>query len=377
MKKQENNKSYRVYRITNILLFTLILISCEPFTSTPPHVTKETLMGSTAINTARAEATPPALPALFQSNYSNPLDTPHTYLQDSCQYLVNRWNRLNAEPGTIVMILMLRDIITSPTENNGNAGDVDINDLRKIIDQLKFQGFEAINTKQFLAFMERNVRIPPRSVLIIQDGNHDLENYDKSFREYWVRWGWPVINGWVSQINMPEELWTENVTLENEGFVDHQAQGVTDGTLLSDDSSKIVIARELQGSITPFIEQYRKNPIAFIWPNGGFGQRPVTAARLLNYQLGFTTNSRGPVMYNWVPLADSLDPERPSYTPEGAINDPLMTLPRFWLNEALKAIDQVRTTGNEAKMYAEANKAVEFEYYRIVCEPVYGPMPTP
>ena len=82
-------------------------------------------------------------------------------------------------------------------------------------------------------------------------------------------------------------------------------------------------------------------------------------------------------MYNWVPLADVPDPQRPSFIPEGEIGDPLMTLPRYWPHEALNAIDQVRITGNEAKEYMIANKAADFEYYRIVCEPIYGPMPTP
>ena len=36
--------------------------------------------------------TPPALPALFTSTELNPLDTPHTYIQDSCQYLKARWD---------------------------------------------------------------------------------------------------------------------------------------------------------------------------------------------------------------------------------------------------------------------------------------------
>jgi hypothetical protein len=252
---------------------------------------------------------------------------------------------------------------------------VDTNDLRKIVDQLKRQGFEAINTKQFLAFMERNVKIPPRSVLIIQDGRHQRENFDKDFRVYWNDWGWPVVNGWPSQPDTSEALWQENIDLEREGFVDHQAQGVMIGTSLSNDSSKAVIARELAGSLTAFADRFGKTPIAFIWPSGGFGQRPVEAARQLGYQLGFTSNSRGPVMYNWTPLADEFDPQRPSYIPEGAIKDPLMTLPRYWPRQALNAIDGVRATGNEARAYAEANKAAELEYYDIVCKPTYGPMP--
>jgi hypothetical protein len=165
--------------------------------------------------------------------------------------------------------------------------------------------------------------------------------------------------------------------MEAEGWVDHQAQGVIPGTVLSDDSSKTVISRELKGSISAFADHYAKNPIAVIWPGGGFGQRPVEAARILGYQLGFTANSRGPVMYNWVPLADDLDPERPTYIPEGLIHDPLMTLPRYSQDQVLDAIDVVRVTGNQAAEFARKNKAAEFEYYDTVCKPIYGKMPTP
>lgn len=365
MKKQEKI----IERILGSLLTVFLLVSCVPVPVMPANEGTPT-----SVNTETAAI---ELPAPYLSPYTNPLDTPHTYLEDSCLYLINRWNRLNSEPGTVVMIIMLRDIITIFNEEERRNGNVDVNDLRQILDQLHAQGFEAIRTKQLLAFMERNVKIPPRSVLIIQDGTHDLENYDKSFREYWQRWGWPVVNGWVNQPNLSDELWEQNIALENEGFVDHQPQGVTPQTILTDDSSKVVIARELKAPITPFIEKFQKNPIAVIWPNGGFGQRTVTAARLLDYQLGFTTNSRGPVMYNWVPLADQYDPNRPTFIPEGKIGDPLMTLPRFWPHEALNAIDQVRIMGEEAKAYALANKDVEFEYYRQVCEPIYGQMPTP
>jgi hypothetical protein len=103
----------------------------------------------------------------------------------------------------------------------------------------------------------------------------------------------------------------------------------------------------------------------------------VEAARQLGYQLGFTSNSRGPVMYNWVPLADEFDPERPTYLPEGNIRDPLMTLPRYPADQVLDALDKVRVTGNEAAEFARKNQAAEFEYYETICEPIYGPMPTP
>jgi hypothetical protein len=356
MKKQADLINHKPYRLTTILVIILTLISCKQTkTNAPvldPKQTKEHIQATSF----------PPLP-LFQSSYLNPLDAPHTYVQDTCIYLINRWNRLNAEPGTVVMIVMFNEAI--------------LYDFGRIMGQLYDQGFKAINTQQFLTFMERNIRIPPRSVLIIQDNSHSASDLDKKFREYWEMWNWPVVNGWVSEPQTPESLWRENIELERQGWVDHQAQGVIPGTLLSDDSSKIVISRELKGSITAFAEHYAKNPIAFIWPGGGFGQRPVEAARILGYQLGFTSNSRGPVMYNWVPLADKIDPARPTYIPEGNIHDPLMTLPRYSPDQIFDAIDQVRVTGNEAKAYAESNKAAEFAYYRIVCEPIYGKMPTP
>ena len=277
-------------------------------------------------------------------------------------YLINRWNRLNAKPGTVVMIVMFNEDI--------------LYNFDSIMNQLHVQGFKAINTQQFLTFTERNGKIPSRSVLIIQDNNHSANDF-KRYKDYWDLWKWPVVNGWVSEPDSLESLWRENIELENEGWVDHQAQGLIPGTFLSDDSSKTVISRELKGSITAFADRYAKNPIAVIWPGGGFGQRPAEAARILGYQLGFTSNSRGPVMYNWVPLADEIDPARPTYIPEEYIHDPLMTLPRYSQDQVLDVIDQVRLTGNEAAEFAKNNKAAEFEYYDTVCQPIYGRMPTP
>jgi hypothetical protein len=356
MKKQADTNHHILYRLGFIAAIIFILISCEPFTTAAP----ETALSQTS-NLTQATPFPPL--ALFQSSNLNPLDTPRTYIQDSCLYLINRWNRLNAEPGTVVMIVTFNEDI--------------LYDFTKIMVHLNDQGFKAIDTQHLISFMERNVKIPTRSVLIIQENSHSAEDYNKKFREFWEIWGWPVVNGWVSEPKTPESLWRENIALEREGWVDHQAQGVIPGTVLSDDSSKIVISRELKGSITAFAERYGKTPIAFIWPGGGFGQRPVEAARILGYQLGFTSNSRGPVMYNWVPQADQIDPERPTYIPEGSINDPLMTLPRYSQDQILNEIDRVRVTGNEAKAYAEANRAAEFKYYDTVCKPIYGPMPTP
>ena len=359
MKKQQNEFTGVIYRAAGILILISILMSCGPSNTAPLQNGHAT---TTASSPAAAQPTTPALPAVFKTQALNPLDVPRAYTEDTCQYLRNKWKPASAAPGTVVMIIMFKEI-TNPVG------------LQKIMTELQVQKFKAINTKQFLAFMERNVRIPSRSVLIMQDGSFEAGNFERHFREYWDALGWPVVNGWVSQPDISEAILQDNVKLEQEGWVDHQALGVTSDTILTDETSKAVITRELEDPLTMFAEHYAKIPYAFIWSNGGFGLRPVQAARQLGYQLGFTSNPRGPVMYNWVPLADAIDPQRPALIPEGLINDPLMTLPRYPAEEALNAIDAVRVTGEEAALYQQANKAAELNYYDVVCRSTYGAIP--
>lgn len=361
MNKRQPDSKRMSYRVSSFLLLILTLTSCEPFVPS-------SLQQGNPTNTASAQLveqpTIPALPTVYQSQFLNPLDIPHPYMQDTCLFLRNKWKPTSAAPGTVVMIIMFKEI------SNPNR-------FQKLMTRLQAQNFEAINTKQLLSFMERNVRIPSRSVLLIQDGNFESKNFDENFRPYWDSLGWPVVNGWVGQPDMPQSILKQNVELEKEGWVDHQPQGVTRDTTLSDETSKTVITRELGDSLTEFADHYGKTPYAIIWPNGGFGLRPVQAARQLGYQLGFTSNSRGPVMYNWVPLADASDPGRPQLIPEGAINDPLMTLPRYSADEARDAIDFVRAMGQESALYQEANKSIELNYYNVVCKSTYGEIPSP
>ncbi len=381
------NKNSAIHKtvLKNALLLVVVfmLISCQsaPAATTAPATAVKTATLAATITDVpvtvvppTAVVTPPELPATFQSTLLNPLDTPHSYVKDSCQYLKNKWDASNAKPGTVVMVIMIKGIYKGPVEEGGG---INYNDLNQIMEELNRQNFQAINTEQMLAFMERNAYIPPRSVMIIQDGNRKHENFSEHFGSRWENLGWTIVNGWVSQPGTSEIVWRDNIALETEGFVDHQSSGVMFGIYLSDDSPADIIDRELQGPMDTFPERFGKKPIAFIWPGGGFGQRPVEAARQLGYQLGFTSNSRGPVMYNWVPQANDLDPDRPALIPEGKIEDPLLTLPRYWPAEALLEIDDVRTISKQAIAYEEANRETEMEYYNIVCAPAYGQIPAP
>jgi len=362
----------RCSRSAIICLLIFLLPACQ---SIIPASVTEIISPSAAHTPAIAEAifpTPPDLPRTFQTSFLNVHDTPHPYIKDTCQYLKAKWDPNNAAPGTVVMIIMLQGIFKGkPASPDG----MHVIDFIKMMDHIKAQGFEAINTKQLADFLEYNAKIPMRSIVIIQDGQQNAENFEKNFRQYWTDWGWPVVNGWRSEPGTQEAVWQANIALENEGWVDHQSQGVMISSYLTDSSPSAVISRELKGSITAFEERFNKKPIAIVWPGGGFGIGPVEVARQLGYRLGFTRNSRGPVMYNWVPLANKTDPGRPAFIPEGPINHPLLTLPRYWPHQVVEALDGVRLSGNQAAAYAEQNRSIEMEYYDIVCEAAYGPIP--
>ena len=80
-------------------------------------------------------------------------------------------------------------------------------------------------------------------------------------------------------------------------------------------------------------------------------------------------------MYNWIPQADNINPSNPVAIPETPAGNPLMTIPRYWDTDARNKLDDVRQISAQAAQYAEQNKAIELEYYDIVCAPTYGAIP--
>lgn len=373
-------------------LFAVLVTACRPGESAPPTPDMDLVM-TQAVGTAMAgivsptplstetpeptatlpPRTPPALPAAFTTPVLNPLDIPHPYIADTCQYLQDKWNPNNAAPGTIVMVVMLHSINRDGVDD---PNDITVADFNKMMNALKEQNFEAINATQLADFLDHNARIPPRAVVLIQDDRHYAENFNQHFRPYWEQWGWPVVTAWISaEDGIRNIILPENIALAQEGWVDYQSHGTVHNIPMGDSSTDEYIRGEFQGSMNDLQQNFNKKPVAIIWPGGGFGIRPAQIGREYGYRLGFTVNPRGPLMYNWIPLADNPDPARPSFLPEGPVGDPRMTLPRYWPNQVLPNIDVVRNIGNEAAAYAEQNKAIELEYYDIVCSPTYGPIP--
>jgi peptidoglycan/xylan/chitin deacetylase (PgdA/CDA1 family) len=163
-----------------------------------------------------------------------------------------------------------------------------------------------------------------------------------------------------------------NTRLAQTGWVDHQAHGVVHNIPATDEVDDEYLINELYGSIEAIERHFDKTPMAYIWPGGSFTPRAVRVARQAGYKVGFTVNPRGPLMYNWIPLADEYNPKRPTYLAEGKLNDPLMVLPRYWSTDAIWHIDKVIQMGEAAAAAAQENRSLELEYYDIVCKDVTG-----
>jgi hypothetical protein len=381
---------YKIPRVfLRLSLLIVILSACQAAPASTPDMsaaltqafetavahlqpTGTPIPSETPVPSATAFRTPPALPSTFVASQLNPLDTPHTYIQDTCQYLQDKWNSNNAAPGTVVMVVMFHGIIKGQVEKDNQ---ISVSDFKQVMNDLHDMAFQAITTQQLADFLYTNSKIPERSVLLVVDDRHTAQNFNDHFRTYWEQWGWPVINGWISAFEGNDQFLQENVTLSKEGWVDYQSHGFIHNINMNDNSTDEFLTGELQGSMANIQKYFNKTPIAIIWPGGDFGIRPVQFARKFGYELGFTINPRGPILYNWVPQADQKDPARPSYIPEGPAADPLMTLPRYWDTDVRSHLDEVRNIGKDAAAYAEQNKATELEYYDIMCAPTYGTIP--
>jgi hypothetical protein len=307
---------------------------------------------------------------VYRSEYLKPLDIPRQYETDTCNYLKNRWDPNKSAPGTVVMAIMFHGI------SDGDAAkdnDITMTQFKALMKSLNDLNFEAIRMQQFVDFMYTNAKIPSRSVLLIVDDRHHQEYFDQKFKDYFDKWGWPVIDSWISFKDNTQSLIQEQRNLIAAGYVDYQAHGVVHNEFRSNDET--FLRGELQGSMDAMQRDLGVKPVAYIWPGGGFSQLSTQLAREAGFKVGFTVVPRGPVMYNWIPLADEMDPQRPGYTPEGFAGDPLMTIPRYWDTDAYYRLDEVRLTGKDAAAQAELTKETELTYYNMVCKSTTGEIP--
>ncbi len=382
-----NVSHHSFFRFLLFLIFVLSACSAPaPTTGTLPIAspTASRSVGSVAVTASAIPSTAwlvstaspttplPALPAPFQTSLLNPLDTPHTYIQDQCTYLHDKWSSVNSVPGTLVMVIMFHKITNATLTSNDEISEFN---FRRLMKSLHEDDFQAITTLQLDGFLEHNARIPPRSVLLVVDDRKTRQYFDRYFYQYWIEYGWPVVNAWISTDLTTSDLWHQQEALNAEGRVDYQAHGYVHDIPISSNSSTTYIMGELQKPLEVFQQHFQKLPIAVIWPGGGFTPKAASLARTLGYRLGFTINPRGPILFNWVPLADQFDPQRPTWIEEGPVKDPLMVLPRYWDTDAVLHLDDVLKIGQAAAAYAEANKPAEMDYYINVCSSAFGVIP--
>lgn len=321
--------------------------------------------------------TPPALPTLFSSKILPSGVVPQTYIQDSCEYLKERWDPNNSAPGTVVMTIMYHSVTEDFATLLPDGSQVHHADLVRAFEHAHEVGFQTITTTQMANFLDHNARIPARSLLVIVDDRKRQAYYETHFFPLLKEFGWTITNAWISAKDTPDYLWKENEAVVATGLVDPQAHGVIHNIPVNDFSTDDFIRGELYGSIDAIRQHFGKRPIAYIWPGGGFSKHGIEIAREAGYRLGFTTNPRGPVMFNWVPQAAKIDPAHTLWLPETPAGDPRMTLPRYWSSDAAYRIDDVINISKQAAADAAQNKATELEYYDIVCKARTGPIPTP
>lgn len=341
-----------------------------------PQASPTIIPTSTLTPTATITPVPPTLPPVFVSNLLISLDTPHTYINDICQELKLKWDPNNSAPGTVVMPIMIHGVAAGDEPPVRPSIDTNHNRLETLFRDLNQQGFVTITTQQLYDFLDHNAKIPLRSVILIVDDRHYADYFNTHFIPFLEKYNWKTVtNAFIAQTDTIQTLWDENAALAKSGWVDYQAHGVLHNTPISQYSTDEYINSELLGSISGLRAHFNVTPIAYIWPGGGFTPHAADLAVQDGYKLGFTINPRGPLMFNWIPLADSSDPMRPSYMPEGSVNKILMVLPRYWVTDADNHIDEVRVIGQKAAEYAAANKDIELQYYTIVCQPALGPIP--
>ena len=202
----DNLNSLRIL-VISLLIGTLTACAAP----TPPFLTETPIPSVEALPTRTpspsptetpspsptAVRTPPALPEVYISGHLNPIDVPRIYIEETCEYLKNRWDPNNAAPGTVVMIIMINDVNKGSRQTSSDS--ITKGQFFRTIENIKEQGFEAINTEQLADFLESNKKIPPRSILLLQEGRRYGGNYEVLFRPFWDSWGWPVVNGWIIQ----------------------------------------------------------------------------------------------------------------------------------------------------------------------------------
>ena len=352
-------------------LFALLLAACNASKDTITLTESATV---TAVKTLKPSATPvpptespipnptSLPPEKFRSELLREGISPETYIQDECVYLAMRWDPDNALPGTVVAPIMFHSIRPG-NEEVSDPSFINEEKFYQIIELAEFFGFETITSEELIAFLYENKAIPQRSMMLIID-----DRRPGTAQEYFLpimkNNDWTTTLAWlVGDTDQRTGLWEWIETLNESGYFDIQSHGFNH-IYLTEESNYEDTLEEISGNIPVFQERFGNRPVAYIWPGGNYTDLGIQIARELEYQIGFTVHSRGPIQFNWIPQGEQ----------ENAYADPLMTLPRFWSSAALLNLDQALQSSQAAYDFALQNYDIEAEWYQANCGEKLAPL---
>jgi hypothetical protein len=333
-----------------------IAATITPTNTQTPTWTVSPSPSSTPTHTATPTLTPTLAPLdLFTTRLLRQGVQPQTYLMDNCSYLRMRWSPAGSQPGTVVVPIMFHSIVQDGTQAT-DPKDITGEQFNNFIDYARQLGFVTITTQELLDFLTSNALIPPRSMMIIVDDRRPglirdwlmpvLEKYD-----------WTAISAYIADPNSLQWAWDLMDQLYASGRLDVQSHGYTGQLYIVPETPLDKIQNEIWNSTQVLEDHFGKHPIAFIWPGGNFTPLSVQVARQGGYTLGFSAYSRGPLLFNWIPLGEE----------ERAVNDPLMVLPRAWSNAVNVNMDEAVKISEQATAFAEENFPAEASWYSTYC----------
>ena len=278
-----------------------------------------------------------------------------TYLEDICLFLERRWSEDGSPPGTVVVPVMFHSIVRS-----GRAvpdpKDISEEQFQGFVLAANYYGFKTITTNQLIGFLERNEKIPDRSMILILDDRRPGVVRD-NFLPVLEANDWTLTLAYIADPNSMGWAMDEIERLNASGRLDVQSHGYSGQLYILEQTTDEEIQHEIWASTSVLEEHFGQRPQAFIWPGGNFSLNAVQIARQGGYQLAFTAYSRGPVFFNWIPQGEL----------EQEIADPLMLLPRAWSNSAVVNLDEAIRIGDLIREDARERYLQEAVYYRTYC----------
>ncbi len=234
--------------------------------------------------------------------------------------------------------------------------DITGEQFNNFVEYARQLGFETITSQELLDFLTSNAPIPPRSMMIIID-----DRRPGTIREWLLpvleENDWTVTAAYIADPNSFQFAWDLMDQLYTTGKLDVQSHGYTGQLYIIPETPLDQIQNEIWNSTQELEDHFGVRPIAFIWPGGNFTPLSVQVARDGGYELGFSAYSRGPLLFNWVPLGAE----------ERAVNDPLMVLPRAWSSAVNVNLDEAVRISEQAAAFADENFQVEADWYSTYC----------